>query len=249
MNRNKLEARIAKLEKILKNEGYDISADVCNWFNKYCCDILDKDKIFGWKDLKEELEDASIYELTDKAIEDIAADTGVLPDFLEVYRDQIEYDLNSLVIDALDYIKYGDTDHSFNKNNADWMDRYKDNAEYTASLESRISKLEKKLKNESISLNTFDCETLLKILENNIKNTGAKADIADDNADYGFISIAIYNPDYVTDYDIIADKFNSFEVNNEDKSVGKAKSFEEIGKLIANHYKENFWEDDVLEEI
>jgi predicted ArsR family transcriptional regulator len=240
MNRKKLEARIAKLEKALKNEGYDISADVYNWFNKYCCDILDKDKSFGWKYLKEELEDADASIYADECLIDLAAEQGISPDDLEDYRDQIEYDLEKLVEDALDYIEYGDTDLTFDKNNADWMDRYRDNVEYTASLESRISRLEKKLKNENISLNTFDCEALLKILENNIKSTGAKADIADDNADYGFVSIAIYNPDYVTDYDIIADKFDSFEVNNEDKSVGKAKSFEEIGKLIADHYKENF---------
>lgn len=240
MNRNKLEARIAKLEKALKNEGYDVSADVYNWFNKYCCDILDRDKNFGWKDLKEELEDADASIYADECLIDLAAEQGVRPDDLEDYRDQIEYDLEKFVEDALDYIEYGDTDLTFDKNKSDWMDRYKDNVEYTASLESRISRLEKKLKNENISLNTFDCEALLKILENNIKSTGAKADIADDNADYGFISIAIYNPDYVTDYDIIADKFDSFEVNNEDKSVGKAKSFEEIGKLIADHYKENF---------
>lgn len=240
MSRNKLEARITKLEKLLMNEGYDISADVYNWFNKYCCDILDRDKSFGWKDLKEELEDADASIYADECLIDLAAEQGVSPDDLEDYRDLIEYDIEKLVEDALDYIEYGDTDLTFDKNKSDWMDRYKDNVEYTASLEARISRLEKKLKNENISLNTFDCEALLKILENNIKSTGAKADIADDNADYGFISIAIYNPDYVTDYDIIADKFDSFEVNNEDKSVGKAKSFEEIGKLIADHYKENF---------
>jgi hypothetical protein len=39
----KLESRIIKLEKMIKrmNEsGYDISADIFQWFNKYCTDIL-----------------------------------------------------------------------------------------------------------------------------------------------------------------------------------------------------------------
>lgn len=96
------------------------------------------------------------------------------------------------------------------------------------------------LKNENVPLNTFDCEALLKIVEDNIKSTGAEADVTDDNADYGFINVGIYNPDFVTDYDVIANEFDSFEVDHEDKPIGKAKSFEEIGKIIADHYKENF---------
>lgn len=150
MNKKKLEARIAKLEKSLKNEGYDISADVYNWFNKYCCDILDADPHFGTEDLKEALEDADVSVLADEALMDIAVENGVNVDEMEDCRDQIEYDLEKLVKDALDYIEYGNTDLTFDKNKSDWMDRYRDNADYTASLESRISKLEKSLKNEDL---------------------------------------------------------------------------------------------------
>lgn len=145
MDRKKLEARIAKLEKALKNEGFDISADVYNWFNKYCSDLLDQDKDFGWKDLKEDLEDTDTSIYADECLLDLAAEQGVDPEDMEEYRDQVEYDLEKLVKNALNYIEYGDTDWAFDKNKSDWMDRYKDNAEYTASLESRICKLEKKL--------------------------------------------------------------------------------------------------------
>lgn len=150
---NKLEARIAKLEKVLKNEGYDISADVYNWFNKYCCDILDANPHFGTEDLKEALEDADISVFADEALMDIAVENGVNVDEMEDYRDQIEYDIEKLIKDALEYIEYG-YDYNgmagFDKNKADWMDRYRDNADYTASLESRISKLENNLKNENL---------------------------------------------------------------------------------------------------
>lgn len=141
----KLEARIARLEKLLKNEGFDISADVYNWFNNYCCSVLDQEKDFGWKNLQEDLEDTDVSVYADECLIDLAAEQGVSPDDLEDYRGQIEYDLEKLVKDALDYIEYGDTDLTFDNSKSDWMTRYKDNAEYTASLESRIRKLEKKL--------------------------------------------------------------------------------------------------------
>lgn len=95
-------------------------------------------------------------------------------------------------------------------------------------------------KNESIPLNTFDCEALLKLVENNLKDTGAEADVTDDNADYGFINIGIYNPDFITDYDVIANEFDSFEVDHDDKSIGDADSLEDIAKIIADHFKNNY---------
>ena len=148
----KLEARIVKLEKALKNEGYDISADVYNWFNKYCCDILDANQHYGAEDLKEALEDADVSVFADEALMDIAAENGVNVDEMEDYRDQIEYDMESLIKNALEYIEYGYDDGymAFDKNKSDWMDRYRDNTEYTASLESRINKLEKSIKNENL---------------------------------------------------------------------------------------------------
>lgn len=176
----KLEARIAKLEKSLKNEGYDISADVYNWFNKYCSGILDKDKDFGWKDLKEDLEDTDVSIYTDECLLDLAVEQGVDPEDMEEYRDQVEYDLEKLVKDALEYIEYGYDNGmtAFDKNKADWMDRYRDNDDYTASLESRINKLEKRLKNESIDdANDMQMEYVRNVLFLADKMIRAAADI------------------------------------------------------------------------
>ncbi len=145
MNRSKLEARIAKLEKVLKNEGFDISADVYNWFNDYCNSVLDKDKKYGWKILQEDLEDTDISVYADECILDLAAKYELDQDDMENYRDQIEYDLEKLVKDALEHMEYSIADLSFDRNHGDWLDRYRDNADYTASLESRIRTLEKKL--------------------------------------------------------------------------------------------------------
>jgi hypothetical protein len=108
--------------------------------------MLDKDKKFGWKDLQEDLEDTDPSIYADECLIDLAAQYEVSPNDIEDYRDQIEYDIEKLVKDALNYIEYGETDYTFNKNSADWMERYRDNAEYTASLESRVRKLEKKLR-------------------------------------------------------------------------------------------------------
>ena len=146
----KLEARIAKLEKTLKNEEYDISADLYQWFNQYCCDVINKDRDGGLDDLKYNLETADISMFADEASSVLAAEYGWSEDAIEDYRYEIEYDIEKLIKDALDYIECGDTDFTYNINKADWMDRYKDNNTYTASLESRIRRLECKVKNENL---------------------------------------------------------------------------------------------------
>lgn len=251
MDRKKLEARIARLEKALKNEGFDISADVYNWFNNYCSSVLDQDKDFGWKDLQEDLEDTDVSIYTDECLLDLAVEQGIDPEDMEDYRDQVEYDLEKLVKDALEYIENGyDRDMlSFDKNHADWMDRYRDNVEYSASLEARIRKLEKKLKSESLKkilenlmLSTFDCESLVNMLTKELRNLReCKIEYSDDNADYGFINLGIYNPKYITSYNIIANDYNSFEINDENNHyVGKVDSFKKIAKLIADHFRNNF---------
>ena len=177
----KLEARIAKLEKVLKNEGYDISADVYNWFNKYCSDLLDKDGN-DIKDLKYDLEDTDTSVYADECLLDLAIEQGVDPEDMEEYRDQVEYDIEKLVKDALEYIEYGYDNGmtAFDKNKADWMDRYRDNADYTASLESRINKLENSLKNESLDdANDMQMEYARNVLFLADKMMRAAADIED----------------------------------------------------------------------
>ena len=238
-----LEKRITKLEKFLMNEGFDISADVFNWFNKYCVDILNSDDKFGVDDLKYNLNTVDLSELVDDCMDDLAIQYGWPPDDMSDYRYQVEYDLEKLVDDALNYIEYGDNDLKFNKNLGDWVDRYKDNVEYTASLESRISNLERRI-NENVALNQFDCGLLSSEIMKNLKDLkDCDIDLADDNAEYGFVSVGMYNPKYVTDYNITADEYNKFSVENNDKSVGECESFDEIGKLIADHFKKNYLKD------
>lgn len=120
------------------NEGkYDISADVYQWFNKHCCDVLDADKRHGLDNLKYNLEDADVSMFADEAMDVLVSDYGWSSSEVEDYRDQIEYDIEKLIEDTLDQIERSPVDLSFNKNNADWMDRYRDNDVYTSSLESR----------------------------------------------------------------------------------------------------------------
>lgn len=130
------------------NEAYDISADLYQWFNKYCCDILDTDGN-NIDDLRFDLEEANMNVLVDEASDSLVADFGWDSDSIYEYRDQIEYDLEQLISDALEYIETGYDRGmlSFDKNKTDWMDRYRDNDEYSASLEShnRENKDRKKL--------------------------------------------------------------------------------------------------------
>jgi len=142
--------RKSSLEESLhvKNENFDISADVYNWFNDYCNSVLDKDKKYGWKILQEDLESTDVSVYADECLIDLAVKYELSQDDMEDYRDQVEYDLEKLVKDALEHMEYSIADLSFDRNHADWLDRYADNARYTASLESRIRKLESKLYNK-----------------------------------------------------------------------------------------------------
>lgn len=144
---NTFEKRLARLEKLMskKNESnYDISADIFQWFNKRCCDILNNSTYKdGLEDLAYELKYADIGEWTDEAMLDLEANLGYYADTLEEQRDQIEYDLEKLINDTLDHIEFGDIDDlEFAKNKSDWVDKYANPDEYTASLESRVRKLE-----------------------------------------------------------------------------------------------------------
>lgn len=180
MDKKKLEARIAKLEKTLKNEEYDISADLYQWFNQYCCDVIDKDRDGGLDDLKYNLETADIDMFADEASSVLAAEYGWSEEAIEDYRYEIEYDIEKLIKDALDYIECGDTDFTYNINKADWMDRYRDNDTYTASLESRIRRLERKVKNENLdTANDMQLECARNVAFLADKMMRAAADIED----------------------------------------------------------------------
>lgn len=103
-----------------------------------------------------------------------------------------------------------------------------------------VGSMNRNKKYENVSLTDFDCESLVDKINNLLSKVNAEVDVADDNADYGFINIGVYNPDFVTDYDLIAKDTDLFEVDHEDRSIGKAKSLNEICKLIADHFIKNF---------
>lgn len=114
-------------------------------------------------------------------------------------------------------------------------------------LEARIARLENLLLNknkkfENMQLSVFDCESLADMISNQLKDLRqCEVDYTDDNADYGFLNIGIYNPEYVTGYDIVANDFDSFEVTDEnDSRVGIANSFKRVAELIADHFRDNY---------
>ena len=121
------------------HKSYDISADVFQWFNQHCNDVLDADDNGGFDELEANLTDADIGMFADEAIDVLTTEYGWPLDVIESYRDQIEYDIEKLIKEALNYIEYGIRPSS---NNADWIDRYSDNDAYSLSLESRVRRLE-----------------------------------------------------------------------------------------------------------
>ena len=132
------------MRRNIREAKHDISADVYQWFNTHCNDVIDNGGRHGLEDLQYNLEDADVSMFADEAMDVLVAEYGWSSRVIEDYRDQIEYDIEKLIKDALDYIEYGDSSTlSFSRDKADWMDRYRDNDEYTASLESRIIRLEK----------------------------------------------------------------------------------------------------------
>lgn len=110
------------------------------------------------------------------------------------------------------------------------------------SLEMRVRRLESLLYNENTSMTNLDCERLKKVIDLNLKRYDCTADMADDNSDYGFVNVGIYdaNDEFVTDYDIVVADYNKFEILHDDKKFSTADSYNNVGKAIAKHYGENF---------
>lgn len=176
-----------KFRRATKNEAnHDISADVFQWFNKHCTDILN-DGYSDVKDLEWDLKGADVSEWIDEVMLDLESEFGYNADSLEDYRDQIEYDLEKLIKETLDRIKYGDVSGlQFAKTKSDWVDKYANPDEYTASLESRIRKLESRLKNEDLDTANdmqIECARNVSYLANKIDDVSA--DIIEQAEDSG----------------------------------------------------------------
>lgn len=119
-------------------------------------------------------------------------------------------------------------------------------------LEDRLYKLESKLynsrkcKNESLPFTTEDSESLRQIIEDRLDSLHEceigcqfEIDITDDNADYGYLNIGIYNPNYITDYDIVQEDVNSFKVINNDDTL-EADSLDDAAHMLCDHFIENY---------
>ena len=96
-------------------------------------------------------------------------------------------------------------------------------------------------KNEGVPLTSFDCELIKQMLEDYFDDLPEiEVDVTDDNSDYGFINVGIYNPEYITSYDIIVNDTRSVEVDHEDKKIGTARSIEDATDMLADHFMEDY---------
>ena len=94
---------------------------------------------------------------------------------------------------------------------------------------------------KSVAMTTFDCETVAQMIEDSMDDLPEiEVSVNDDNADYGFVNVEFGNPGYVTDYNIIADDIDKFKVENENKSVGTAKSLEDATDIVCDHFMDNY---------
>lgn len=126
---------------------------------------------------------------------------------------------------------------------------------YYTLLDKRISKLEKlayemilnkklKIKNESVPLNNFDCEELESIIDEKVNSRfNWNASIENDNADYGYISVGVYNDanKYIVGFDVEADNYDSFIISCNNKDVATAESFEEIADIIVKEINKKYY--------
>ena len=197
------------------NESYDVHADVYNWFNNYCDDIEK-----SGSDLKYELEGIDETELVQQAIDELSLDDS--------YIDLVDADLISFIEDRLDEINNDVVDTSFNKNNSDWLDKYNNKADYSASLESykkennmirrkltleqRINRLEKLLSSNrrsrkfesNANFENFTAEEareFARILKNRSDIAVEQCSVAP-NTDTWFVVITDEDGDYVTNFGI-----------------------------------------------
>lgn len=96
-------------------------------------------------------------------------------------------------------------------------------------------------KNEGVPLTSFDCELIKQMLEDYFDDLPEiEVDVTDDNSDYGFINVGIYNPEYITSYDIIVNDTRYVEVDHEDKKIGTARSIEDATDMLADHFMEDY---------
>lgn len=114
-------------------------------------------------------------------------------------------------------------------------------AKFILQTLQRMNESKSRCKNEGVPLTSFDCELIKQILEDYFDDLPEiEVDVTDDNSDYGFINVGIYNPEYITSYDIIVNDTRSVEVDHEDKKIGTARSIEDATDMLADHFMEDY---------
>jgi hypothetical protein len=112
-----------------------------------------------------------------------------------------------------------------------------------SNLEKRICKLENLIRNkfESVQISEFDCDNLIKMIKRQCAGLpDFDVDYADDNINNGFINIGVYNPEYITSYDVEAVDYNKYDVSVDDSFIGTAISIKDVASIIANNFKNIF---------
>lgn len=114
-------------------------------------------------------------------------------------------------------------------------------AKFILQTLQRMNESKTRCKNEGVPLTSFDCELIKQMLEDHFDDLPEiEVDVTDDNSDYGFINVGIYNPEYITSYDIIVNDTRSVEVDHEDKKIGTARSIEDATDMLADHFMEDY---------
>lgn len=114
-------------------------------------------------------------------------------------------------------------------------------AKFILQTLQRMNESKARCKNEGVPLTSFDCELIKQMLEDYFDDLPEiEVDVTDDNSDYGFINVGIYNPEYITSYDIIVNDTRSVEVDHEDKKIGTARSIEDATDMLADHFMEDY---------
>lgn len=114
-------------------------------------------------------------------------------------------------------------------------------AKFILQTLQRMNESKSRCKNEGVPLTSFDCELIKQMLEDYFDDLPEiEVDVTDDNSDYGFINVGIYNPEYITSYDIIVNYTRSVEVDHEDKKIGTARSIEDATDMLADHFMEDY---------
>jgi len=99
----------------------------------------------------------------------------------------------------------------------------------------------RRCKYENIPLTTFDCGVIEQTIKDSFDDLPeVDIEVTDDNSDYGFLNVGIYNPEYVTSYDIIVNEAESVDVEHEGKKVGTAESIEDAADMLAEHFMKDY---------